>query len=243
VRGLGDKNREDSLVYMARETGGRAVLNAADFRDDFERIGADLRTHYSLGFSPDHRGDGRIHRLEVKLAGDRGYRVRHRLSYLDKPFEQRMAERVQGVAQFGDPGGAGVAVGGANPLGVRIETGEAAPLPGGGHQVPLRLWIPVEKLTLVPGEDALRGRLRVMLAVADARGNLGPVRQQLVSVELPRPGEGQAPSREKLVEIALDLEGERHVIALGVQDELGGEVSYLRHEVRVPAAAQARSEP
>jgi hypothetical protein len=79
--------------------------------------------------------------------------------------------------------------------------------------------------------------------VADARGNLGPVRQQLVSVELPRPGAGEAPSREKLVEVALDLEGERHVIALGVQDELGGEVSYLRHEVRIPAAAQARSEP
>jgi VWFA-related protein len=243
VRGLGDKNREDSLVYMARETGGRAVLNAADFRDDFDRIAADLRTHYSLGFSPDHRGDGRIHRLKVQLVGDDGHRVRHRLSYLDKPPEQRMAERVQGVAQFGDPGAAGVAVGGANPLGVRIETGEAAPLPGGGHQVPLRLWVPVEKLTLVPDDGALRGRLRVMLAVADARGNLGPVRQKLVEVELPRTGEGEAPSREKLVEIALDLEGERHVIALGVQDELGGEVSYLRHEVRIPAAAQARSEP
>jgi hypothetical protein len=33
------------------------------------------------------------------------------------------------------------------------------------------------------------------------------------------------------------------VIALGVQDELGGEVSYLRHEVRIPADAQARNEP
>jgi hypothetical protein len=239
VRSLGDKNREDSLVYMARETGGRAVLNAADFRDDFDRIAADLRTHYSLGFSPDHRGDGRIHRLKVQLVGDDGFRVRHRLSYLDKPPEQRMAERVQGVAQFGDPGAAGVAVGGANPLGIRIETGEAAPLPGGGHQVPLRLWVPVEKLTLVPGDGALRGRLRVMLAVADARGNLGPVRQKLVEVELPRTGEGEAPRREKLVEVALDLEGELHVIALGVQDELGGEVSYLRHEVRIPAAAQA----
>jgi hypothetical protein len=65
----------------------------------------------------------------------------------------------------------------------------------------------------------------------------------VVSLELPRTGEGEARGHEKLVEIALDLEGERHVIALGVQDELGGEVSYLRHEVRIPAAAQARSEP
>jgi hypothetical protein len=78
-----------------------------------------------------------------------------------------------------------------------------------------------------------------MLAVADARGNLGPVRQKLVPVELPRVGEGEARGQEKLVEIALDLEGERHVVALGVQDELGGEVSYLRHEVRVATAAQA----
>jgi hypothetical protein len=168
--------------------------------------------------------------------------VRHRQSYRDKPYEQRMAERIRGVGQFGTE---------ANRLGIRVETGEATPT-GAGWRVPIRLWVPLDQVTLVSppaGGTARRaGRLRVMMAVSDAAGNLGPVRQKLVTVEVggasggPGPGAPGAPGGqgEHLVEVDLDLPTDNHVVALGLRDELGGETSFLRHEVRLGTETMAR---
>lgn len=236
TRRLVEQDLESPLVILAKETGGKAMLNAFDFRGDFDRLATDLRTYYSLGFTPAHQGDGRLHGLEVKVKGE-GYRVRHRSAYHDKPYEQRMAERIAGTAQFGT---------GENGLGVRVETGEASPTPGGGHRVPVRIWVPLDAITLVPGEDGLRGEIRVLMAVSDRAGNLGPVRQKLVPVEIgPQPGEAASTAhpREHLVEVDLDLTGGQHVVALGVRDEVGGGTSYVRHEVRLDAMPQARLEP
>lgn len=236
TRRLAEQDLESPLVILAKETGGKAILNATDFRADFDRLATDLRTYYSLGFTPGHQGDGRLHRLRVEVKGE-GYRVRHRSAYHDKPYEQRMAERIAGTAQFGT---------GENGLGIRVETGEASPAPGGGHRVPVRIWVPLDAITLVPGDEGLEGRLRVLMAVSDQAGNLGPVRQKLVPVEIgARTGEAAQTvhPREHLVEVDFDLDGREHVLSLAVRDEVGGDVSYVRHEVRLDATPQARLEP
>ena len=237
TRALAEQDLESPLVILAQETGGKAMLNAADFSSDFDRLATDLRSYYSLGFTPAHQGDGKLHGLEVKVKGQ-GYRVRHRSAYHDKPYEQRMAERIAGTAQFGT---------GENDLGVRVETGEATPAAGGGHRVPVRIWVPLDAITLIPGEDGREGRLRVLMAVSDEAGNLGPVRQKLVPVQIGAPAE-DGPGRpnrpdEHLVEVDVDLSGAEHVVALGVRDELGGGTSYVRHRVRLDATPQAHLEP
>jgi hypothetical protein len=116
--------------------------------------------------------------------------------------------------------------------------------------VPVRIWVPLDAITLVPGEDGLRGELRVLMAVSDKAGNLGPVRQKMVPVEigaLAQDGRARAVQTEhpgeKLVEVDLDLAGAEHVVSLGVRDEIGGEISFVRHEVRLAATPQARLEP
>lgn len=234
ARRSAELDQEAGLFYVANETGGRAILNAGDFAKDFARLATELRTYYSLGFTPEHAGDGRLHRIEVSLKKGVGddWRVRHRQSYHDKPYEQRMAEKIRGVAQFGTD---------ANRMNVRVETGEATPA-GTGYRVPIRLWVPLDAVTLVAPRGksggARAGRLRVMMAVSDAAGNLGPVRQKLVDVEV---GDGSADTagREHLVEVDLDLPTPRHVVALGLRDELGGETSFLRHEIRLGDALAA----
>jgi VWFA-related protein len=221
---------EAGLFYVANETGGRAILNAMDFSADFARLATELRTYYSLGFAPGHGGDGQLHRIDVKLAkgvGD-GWRVRHRQSYRDKPYEVRMAEKIRGVAQFGTE---------ANRMNVRVETGQATPV-GTGYRVPIRLWVPLDEMTLVEpssgGAEGRAGRLRVMMAVSDAAGNLGPVRQKLVDVESgAAEAAGTGDTREHLVEVDLELPTPDHVVALGVRDELGGETSFVRHEIHL----------
>jgi VWFA-related protein len=242
ARRSADLDQEAGLFYVANETGGRAILNAADFARDFERLATELRTYYSLGFAPRHGGDGQLHSLEVRLkpgVGD-GYRVRHRQSYRDKPYEVRMAEKIRGVAQFGTE---------ANRMKVRVETGEATAT-GAGWRVPIRLWVPLDEMTLAepPSGDAdgRAGRLRVMMAVSDAAGNLGPVRQKLVTVEVGEDGEGATTGREHLVEVDLDLPTADHVVALGLRDELGGETSFVRHVIHLgngePAGGTADGE-
>ena len=235
---FGELNKEDGLVYLAHETGGRSILNAGDFKPDLARVGSDLRSYYSLGFTPSHRGDGKVHHLEVKVPGGDGYEVRYRRSYVDEAVDQRMAERVRGVAQFGTE---------SNPLRVRIETGEPTPTPTGTFRVPVRLWVPVDAITVLPKDGKSSGSLRLLLAYSDAHGKLGPVRQKEVPISVvaspAQAGEaGQPPSpRERLIEVGLDLAPGPHELAIGLRDELGGEVSYLRHRVDVGSGAQEQT--
>jgi hypothetical protein len=141
-----------------------------------------------------------------------------------------MAERIRGVAQFGTE---------SNRLDVRVETGEATATDA-GHRVPIRLWVPLDEITFLEAEErggtGGEGRLRVLMAVSDAAGELGPVRQKLVTVE--RSGEAAVPGAasgpgEHLVEVDLELSASYHVVALGLRDELGGDTSFLRHEIRL----------
>jgi hypothetical protein len=52
------------------------------------------------------------------------------------------------------------------------------------------------------------------------------------------PGPGaQGGQGEHLVEVDLDLSTADHVVALGLRDELGGETSFVRHEIHLADAA------
>jgi VWFA-related protein len=217
-------DEEGSLVLLARQTGGRAFLNSVEIADDLARIAGELRTYYSLGFRPLGPGDGGLHRIEARVVGHEGYRIRYRQAYRDKAPEQRMAERVMAVAQFGA---------GANPLDVRMEVG--TPLPEDSTaRVPVRIWVPLTALTLVPGAEAgeLQGRLQVLMAATGGGGTLGPVRQKLIEVSV-HPGEAGV-AGDQLVEVGLEAPPGRNYVALAVRDDLGGAVSYLRRGFWVP---------
>ena len=72
-------NLQAPLLQLAEATGGRAIINTNDVGDDLKVVARDLRTYYSLGYQPAHVGDGRYHKIEVKVKR-KGLRVRHRTS-------------------------------------------------------------------------------------------------------------------------------------------------------------------
>lgn len=231
---LEQQDDESSLVLIAGQTGGRAFLNASDLRSDFQRLASDLRTYYSLGFQPIEEGNGRLHRVDVTLRAGEGYRVRHRLRFRAETLTERMASRVRGVAQFGTS---------SNPLEARVELGEAFPSVDGRFQVPVRIWVPLDALTLVDAGDGKRqGKLLLLMTTTDAKGQLLPMRQKEIPVEVGSaalPGWADGAAREHLVEIELLQQAGSHYVALGVRDELGGETSYLRKGFQVPGAQVA----
>lgn len=69
-----------ALSLMASVTGGRHLYNTNDLATGFRQAAADLRGSYTLGFYAPEDGDGKWHRLRVRVARP-GVKVRHREGY------------------------------------------------------------------------------------------------------------------------------------------------------------------
>ncbi len=74
--------QQDSLRYVADETGGFAVLNQNDFRTSFGRILEDNSHYYVLGYyASNDKRDGKFRNVQVKVLRP-GYTVRARKGYV-----------------------------------------------------------------------------------------------------------------------------------------------------------------
>jgi len=233
-----DANLQHSLFMLADETGGKAVLNANRFGEELGDVARDIDAYYSLGFTPDHSGADEVHRIEVEVAGDH-HDVRYRRAFRHASPDGRMAERMLGTLLFGA---------GQNPLGVTLSVGEAggpaaegaaegaAEAAAGGADsgavsVPVRIVVPVSGLVLSPGTDDSVGLVRLYMSVQDVDGEWSPVRTKRVPIRFRSDEEAESAVRQ--IEVELDVEPGEYLLALGVRDELGGEVSYLRETFSV----------
>lgn len=70
-RGFGRPYRgRDALEKLAKETGGRAIFPSSleELQAAFDQIAAELRSQYSLGYTPSNRTrDGRFRKVEIKV--------------------------------------------------------------------------------------------------------------------------------------------------------------------------------
>ncbi|HEX7183855.1 MAG TPA: VWA domain-containing protein [Thermoanaerobaculia bacterium] len=223
-------NRQGSLSVLAADTGGRAVFNANDLAPELARIEEDFGTYYSLGYSPSHQGDGREHRIEVRVKRP-GLRVRHRQSYRDKPPLERAVDRTLAALFYGFED---------NPLEIGVEIGETTPASGSAFAVPVRLRIPIAKLGLEVKDNAYRGKLRLLVATRGPSGGNSPVRQVEVPISIPL-SQGDATMNQVFVyEIKLQLPAGGNQVAIAVRDDITTLTSYLSRNVQVGGeAAQA----
>jgi len=81
----GDGKPDEGLAKIAGETGGGyfELTNTADLASTFTRVADELHHQYVLGFTPE-KLDGKMHKLEVKLARPELV-ARARKNYLAKP--------------------------------------------------------------------------------------------------------------------------------------------------------------
>ena len=73
-----------ALRELTDPSGGstRIVYSDAGISEAAERIGAELRQQYVLGFAPSHPGDGKFHKVRVTVNGCDRCRVRVRSGYI-----------------------------------------------------------------------------------------------------------------------------------------------------------------
>jgi VWFA-related protein len=217
-------NLQSTLQMMAEETGGMAILNANNVMPQLDRIAQDFNTYYSLGYTPPHYGDGRYHRVEVKVKGRKGLVVRHREGYRDKTTETRMSDGTLAALKFPFE---------ENPLGIDIEFGKTEPRQDGLYLQEVNVKIPIGKLTLVPREQTQEARLRLFLAAMDSEGDTSEVQQQPVSISIPAAEVATAVGKHYVYSVQMLMRSGDHKVGIGVRDDVAGQSSFLSRSVRV----------
>src|SRR5664280_2119640 len=180
VRFWREADRKDNLIRAAQLTGGEAIFtsDAGAALADLDRLTA---SYYSLAFQPGHAGDGKEHTLRVEVSGRPGLQLAYRTSYVDRPAEQREAERARAALLTGET---------ANPLGVELILAKPTSkfhFAAQGmrlYRMNAEVRIPYAHLTMLPRGDVAWGQVQVVVVATDERGNLSDLAHQRIPIEI-----------------------------------------------------------
>jgi VWFA-related protein len=209
------ENYQASLDILANETGGRAIFNANQPFEQLRELEDDFYNVYSLGVEPVGAADGKKHTIRVELRDPpKGADLRFRRSFIDRPIEDRLADRAIAAVTFDEV---------RNPLAVEASLGETAILAPKVISLPVHIIVRPENLTLFPaGSGSAGGRVRVFLAALSAAGERTAIREKFFDLDPTRPA-----TEELRLVVNMNLEPGDYRVAVGVRDEIGGETSFL----------------
>ncbi|HEV7515945.1 MAG TPA: VWA domain-containing protein [Thermoanaerobaculia bacterium] len=216
-------NYQNSLKFLAEETGGRAILNVGgDARADFARLTEDFSQYYSLGYTPPRHGDGVQHRVEVKVKR-RGVALRYWQWYKDKPLVEVVADRTAAAMLFGLED---------NPLGATLSVGIQTEMVNGGFfQVPVKVSIPIAKLTLLLDGDSRVGHVRLFV-VASGNGETTPVKTSETEIRIPEAKFAAGAMPDYVHEVRITLKPGEYALGVGIRDDLAAATSYIKGTVK-----------
>lgn len=212
-----ESNIEDTLRFVARETGGEALINAAGI-DALATVAQDTRSYYWLGFTPDRRRDDERHEIRVEVTRP-GLEVRTRENFLDMSRDTERTMAVESALLFGDPAAEGSLV---------VEVGEPTDSRRRTMEVPILVAIPTDLVTAIPEGDEWIVRLELRVAALDESNRQSEVPS--VPLELAFP---QRPEAGKLIpyRTQLTLRRTEQVLVVSVTDVLGDRSFTARVEV------------
>ncbi len=211
-------NRQSSLQLLARKTGGQSVINTNDVRAPMKKVLQDLQSYYSLGFSPSHEGDGRYHRITVKVKR-RGLRLRYRQGYRDLSLATRMSDSTMAALHFHQT---------SNPLGAKLRVGKIEPTTEGDYLAPVKVEIPIDQLTAMPLNDGSRQlRVRLFVALRSDNGTTTQVHQVPIQLHVPADKWEALRHRSMSYVLKLTVSSGSQLLAVGVRDEIGAQASFV----------------
>lgn len=221
-------NLQVPLSKLAEETGGEAVLNSNDLERFFDRVATDASAYYSLGYQVAPETHGRYRRVEVEVER-RGVRVRHRHGFQVRSIERRLQEGVLAALTLGR---------GRGEFPGAVSAGRPVPHSDDGvHRVPLEVRIPLEEITLVPGEAYWVGRLRLAVQARDRRGDLStPTIGEPLDVRIPAAEIETALGQHITWTVELLMKPGRHELAVGLADLVADELEVTLGSVSVESS-------
>lgn len=204
-------SEKDAMMFLAASTGGDVMLNPANVAALVDRMASDYSDYYSLGYTSPKSQDGKYHRIEVRVPGRDGARVRHTEGYQGKDANQRMIERTLSALVFD------VAY---NPLDVRLEIGGEQDDTRKQLVLPLLVRVPISNLVLIPRSRSHQGKVTIYLAVQDQEGRVIQPDPIEVPVDIPNDQLLDALSRELGHGLNLQLRKGETKLAIGVRDDV-----------------------
>jgi len=220
-----DASLQEPLLELARQTGGRAIINTFNFGPVLEDVTRDFQSYYSLGF-PAAEADDQYHDIEVRVKG-KGLKVRHREGYLSKSPATRVADRTESFLLQGWQ---------SNPMGVQLQF--AAPEKKKRRwRVPVLIRVPARAITLIPRDNEMVGRLQLFVAVRDGEGRVSELTRLERDVRIPQAELDKQRTAGEVNDLGYAVELEMRPgpqsLVVGVWDEVGGGESYVYQRVVV----------
>jgi VWFA-related protein len=217
----GNEAQRQSLNALAEDTGGFLVRNTNDLSQGLGRIVRDNEVYYLLAYEPTNSArDGRFRRIEVRLRGRTGLRVRTRSGYF-APDDRKTA-----AAKAGDPEALrereiGQALGSLFPLeGVPMRmSADFIDLPPAGSQAVIRTHLDVSGVPFVPSGDRYAADLEIAGAVYDETGHLvGEVTGERAQLSLTEDSYRKATAEGLTVQKTLALAPGRYQVRMAARE-------------------------
>ena len=217
-------NIQAPLLLLAEQTGGRAIYNSNDVGEGLAKVGNDFRAFYSLGYSPSHNGTGRLYKINIKVPGHKGVKVRHRASYRDKPHFDHMSDVAEATLAYGFDD---------NPLNVLLRFGEPTPGDKRTYVLPILVGIPLDGIVLVPKEEVHEGRLKLYFGAIDEDGDMSEVSEVDLPVRIPIGEFDESSGKYFPFQTQLQIREGGHRVTVGLWDEIGGVSSWVSKPVHI----------
>jgi len=198
------------------------VLNTFAFGNALNGVAKDFDSFYSLGYRSHHGGDGKYHKIQVRVKRP-GLKARHRDGFVDKPESERIADRTLSSLILNLE---------KNPLGINVDFG-VPEKKSGDYLLPVLIRIPFRGITLLPNGEIEQGQLRIYVAVQNEEGGISKTHEFPYPLSVPRDQVAAARNRDIGYSTTLKIRRGVPKVAVGVWDELSGTESFVHKSVFV----------
>jgi hypothetical protein len=203
------RSQDDALLVMSNLSGGRMLTDNNKLDQQLINIANELKSYYSLAYTPPTPGDREKHTIKVKVSREDA-NLRYRLSYVDSGEDHQTEERTLAAGMLG------VA---ENPLGISLECQEQEARDDDTYLVPVMIKIPIGELVLLPEEGRHRAQIAVYSVVFDEAGRSSDVHERAYPIEIENEHLLTAVEQEAKFTIGMVLREGPHRIAVSIRDD------------------------
>lgn len=230
---------QESLISLAQETGGLAVVRQSDLAGGLARIERDTSRYYILGYVADPTtSPGKFRKIEVKVNRP-GLTIRARRGYV--PADLKSAERRDTGVKAGTSPALAAALGNPVPVGDVPMRVWAAPFKGTGKSASVALAVEIDGSALQYRQqgDRFLENLELSIVAADHDGKIRGSDRQTLNLKL-KPETHQRLTSGGGVRMLsrIELPPARYQLRIGLHESNGGAVSTVPLDLEVPDYAK-----
>jgi VWFA-related protein len=227
---FGFENIRRSVMGEAAYVTGGESLHFSNVERAVRKVADGLSHYYSLGYQPEHHGDGLQYQIKVRLPEHPQHRVIHRRAYVDRSIEQREEQYLRAQILFDA---------GTNLHGVSVELGEVSKRFKVGARgmkrivVPVSVHVPFSDFTMVEQGPGFAGLATFAFMVEDKAGNTSAVINHEMAVNVPKEQAAAALDLGYFTFVTeLETDGGKKTLHVAVTDVLAQRTSVVSLDVK-----------